>query len=41
MHDGKVWVESQLEEGSLFHIMLPFAAKASPEIGRTREESPL
>jgi two-component system, sensor histidine kinase and response regulator len=29
LHDGNVWVESQLGEGSLFHIMLPFARKAS------------
>ncbi|HEV2662210.1 MAG TPA: MASE4 domain-containing protein [Ktedonobacteraceae bacterium] len=38
MHGGKIWVESQSGEGSLFHIMLPFAVKASPEIERTRED---
>ncbi len=39
IHGGNIWVESQLGEGSLFHIMLPFAVKASPEIERTQEQN--
>ena len=35
LHSGKVWVESQLGGGSIFHVMLPFAAKTSQLTERT------
>ncbi len=33
-HQGKVWVESELGQGSTFHVVLPIAGPALPEDGR-------
>jgi signal transduction histidine kinase len=34
-HDGKIWVESQLNEGSTFHFLLPLSNAGPDETGAT------
>ena len=39
MHGGKVWAESAVGEGSLFHVTLPVAANDA-ELGVRRGSAP-
>lgn len=39
LHGGKIWVESHLGEGSIFHVLLPFSVNAPPVLKKTSEKN--